>query len=117
VGRQVDIETNVEDRLFEAQIGIVWKRQVIDEIIDGKCVALHSSEVSVTNRALEETVRRLFPTVSGHFEKVLAHDTYRNAIVHAVLVDLNGNVDPARVLEEVLEHAQRMKAASAPGQG
>ena len=108
VGRLVDPEVTVEDRLFEAQIGTVWKRSVIDEIIDGKVLGLHSSEVVAPGKAVDEAVRVIWPQIEGHFQKVLDHEEYRRGIVHEALQHLKGNADPKAVMDSVMQYAREL---------
>lgn len=48
-------------RQFEAQIGTVWKREVIDEIIDGGIYGEPSEKVEASNTEIRDLVRARWP--------------------------------------------------------
>lgn len=108
VGRLIDTETAEEDRLFEAQVGVVWKRAVIDEIIDGQTFGLHSSEIVATEDVITVAVCEEWPSDGDHFRKVLSHADYEYGMVNAVMRRLNGNARPKDVHGLVRSHAEKL---------
>lgn len=46
---------------FEAQIGTVWKREVIDEVIDAALPAPRSNEIEASNVEIREHIRASWP--------------------------------------------------------
>lgn len=61
-------------REFEAQIGTVWSRSVIDEIIEAEVRGPLSDDQEVTNIELREFVRERWPAAEG--------DDYADAIIN-----------------------------------
>ncbi|RIJ66173.1 hypothetical protein D1604_09625 [Brevundimonas sp. LPMIX5] len=51
---------------FEAQIGTVWKSEVIDEIIDAAVQAPHSSAVEASNVEIRDLIRMEWPCDGEH---------------------------------------------------
>ncbi len=115
VGRIVDNEVSKEDRFFEAQIGTVWKRLVIDEIIDGQVPALHSSLVGAPPKAVDQAVREKWPDDPAYFLKILAVSEYRSGMTQVALEHLNGNADPRLVYEAVIAYARELDSQAKPG--
>lgn len=112
VGRLIDEQVPEDDRLFEAQIGTVWKRQVIDEIIDAELPGQHSGAIGASSKAIEQAVLDRWPQDPTYFEKVLAIADFRWEMVGIVLTHLNGNANPADVNNAVLAHAQNLQAVN-----
>lgn len=110
VGRMVDKDVPKEDRFFEAQIGTVWKRSVIDEIIDAQVEALHSSKVGEPEKVIRSAVEASWPQTPDYFKKVLALEQFRSGMFHSAMERLNGNADPALVLEAIVAYAQNLES-------
>lgn len=113
VGRVLDPTSSSEDRMFEAQIGTVWKREVLDEIIDANVPALHSSQVGVGPTAIESAVKAQWPNEAGYHMKVLERAEFRSGISHSILKHLNGNADPNLVAQAVVAHATLLASNTA----
>jgi hypothetical protein len=112
VGRVVDPASSSEDRMFEAQIGTVWKREVLDEIIDANVPALHSSQVGVGPSIIEEAVRAKWPRDPDYHMKVLQRTEFQSGVAQVILEHLNGNADPSPVVELAVEHAKRLASST-----
>jgi len=116
VGRINNPEATAEDKLFEAQLGTVWKRAVIDEIIDAEVLGLHSSEIGASEEQINEAIKAVWPQVDGYFQKVLDHQQFGWAMVHAALKHLNGNGNPNDVLNLVMQYARNLRVETKPAQ-
>ncbi len=109
VGRLFDEKTPKEDRLFEAQIGTVWKRAVIDEIIDAKVLGMHSASIGGLQKDIEGVIKEEWPVEPRYYEDVIANEDYQWGMTHAVMEKLNGNANPCDVRDLVIAHANKLR--------
>jgi hypothetical protein len=116
VGRLPNPDATTEGRLFEAQIGQVWKRQVIDEIIDARQVALHSSDIGVGSSRIASAVIKKWSGVEGYHLKVLAMPDSGWLMTGVVMEHLNGNANLQDVYTAVLAHARSLRDEGAENQ-
>jgi hypothetical protein len=68
VGRLAPSEAKGSDALFEAQLGTVWKTEVIDQIIDAGKRGPHADAIHVSPAALELALSRAWPREKGDDE-------------------------------------------------
>lgn len=100
----------------DPQIGTVWHASVIDEIIDGRCHEHLAADVEVTNEALEAAVAESLRTCSKkgleNINNAQLHS--RRYVQHEVLKRIAGRANPQRVLEVVVDMAQRYDGPLVP---
>jgi hypothetical protein len=91
---------------FEAQIGTIWQRCVIDEIIDQGVVAPHSSQLMALPAEVKTTIEVEWPDNEDYAPMILGDNSYSKIFTHHVAQKLNGRADPDKVEEMVLEFAK-----------
>jgi len=103
---------------FEAQIGTIWQRAVIDEIIEANVVAPHSSQVVANSSEINSAISSSWPAkgardnkrvrgVKGDYaSNILGGGHFLNHFTYAVMDKLNGRANPENVREIILEFAQ-----------
>jgi hypothetical protein len=93
---------------LEAQIGVVWHRSVIDEIIDAKIQAPHSNDMQASTDTINTLLKDKFRTCLK--ETMLAildpqkHPMYY--VRNYVMEQINGRADPRAVLEQTVNCAK-----------
>lgn len=92
----------------DPQIGIVWHRLVIDEIIDGKCFERLPCEIELSSRELSAAAKGAFETMSREgLENVKNPEMPSRFYVRNRLMEqISGRASPERALEAVLEAAE-----------
>ena len=100
----------------DPQIGIVWHRSVIDEIILGQKFEKLSSEIEVSNGELSESVLRILSSCSRKgLENINNYKTpSRYYVCRQVMKDVDGHVSHERALDAVLENAKHYNGPLAP---
>lgn len=94
---------------FEAQLGTVWKRSVIDEIIDGAIFGPVSEEITVSQSTVLQTIEALWPKTESYAEAILDEKSYFiNIFTHSVMKSINGRANPDKVSELVRLHAHKL---------
>lgn len=106
VGRLPDPETKAEDRLFEAQIGTVWKASVIDEIIAGGMFDVRSEEMVAGSKEIHAAIVAEWPGDGLHYDRVLNIEGVAWNTTHAVMGVLKGRANPYVVCEAVIAFAK-----------
>ncbi|SEI89471.1 hypothetical protein [Frateuria terrea] len=103
----------------DPQIGTVWHASVIDEIIDGRCHEHLAAEIELTNSALEAAVVESLRTCSREGLENLNNPQMRSRfyVQHEVLKRISGRAKPQRVLDAVVDMAQRYKGPLVPDEG
>lgn len=113
VGRLIDPDTKEEDRLFEAQIGTVWKAAVIDEIIEGSLFDVRSDDMIAGPSEVQAAIAANWPDDGKHHDRVLNIEGVDWRTAHGVLQALNGNANPIEVRKQVIEFAKTIQAQQA----
>ena len=93
---------------LEAQIGKVWKRKVIDEIIDSKIYDFLSEELILSNSDIEKIIKKKWPTEDKEYStKLLDEKTaYRYIFMHLIMKEINGRANKDNVLNLILKYAK-----------
>jgi hypothetical protein len=113
VGRLIDPGTKDEDRLFEAQIGTVWKASVIDEIIEGNLFDVRSDDMMAGPDEVLAAIAANWPDDGMHHDRVMKLEGVDWWTAHVVLKALNGNANPIEVRKKVIEFAEAEQAQQA----
>lgn len=94
---------------FEAQIGKVWKRKVIDEIIVNKIYDFLPNELILTDAVVEQTIQEEWPVENDDYENMLLDEkaSYKYYFLNLVMNKINGRANKNEVLSLILEVAQR----------
>lgn len=95
---------------FEAQIGKVWKRKVIDEIIDAKIYDFLSEELILPNSDIRKIIEEEWPKENTKYAQELLDDktSYKYIFMHSVMRKINGRANKDNVLELILEYANKL---------
>lgn len=95
---------------LEAQIGKVWKREVIDEIIDNKISDFSSEELILSSSYIQQAIKEEWPKENQNYANELLDDktSYRYYFLHSVMLTINGRANKDKVLELILEHAKKL---------
>lgn len=113
VGRLIDPDTKEEDRLFEAQIGTVWKASVIDEIIEGKLFDIRSDDMVAGPNEIQDAIISSWPDDGKHHDRVMNIVGVDFCTTDIILRALNGNANPIEVRKKVIEFAKAKQAQQA----
>ncbi|GAB2877697.1 hypothetical protein GCM10027093_11250 [Paraburkholderia jirisanensis] len=92
---------------FEAQIGTVWQRHVVDEIIDRNLRAPLSESILATNVEIEAAIEDSWKTDSDFVQRLTEGAAPLDLFVQIVMRRLEGRADPAEIRLTVLEKARR----------
>jgi len=92
---------------FEAQLGKVWKRKVIDEIIDGRIFDFLPEELILSDADILQAIDDNWPeTNSDYANMVLDKKTsYRHIFLQSVMKEINGRANKDDVLSLILNAA------------
>ncbi|RXJ84964.1 hypothetical protein CRU90_03135 [Arcobacter cloacae] len=96
---------------LEAQIGKVWKRKIIDEIIDNKILDFLSEELILSNSCIKQTINEEWPKENEGYANELLNDktSYRYYFLNLIMSKINGRANKEKVLELILEYAETLK--------
>lgn len=92
----------------DPQIGTVWHRSVIDEIIDGKCFERLPAEIELSRQELEAAAKEVIPPISlAGLENIKNPDMPSRFYTRRRLMEhINGRASPERALEAILAVAE-----------
>lgn len=96
------------DSLFEAQIGRVWRRSVIDSIIDMKLTQTASEFLGSSIATIAHAINEEWPKeLDGFSQKLLNPDAhYLDSFLYSVMKRLNGLASPTEVSKQILDEAK-----------
>lgn len=94
---------------FEAQVGKVWKRKVIDEIIAHKTPDFLPDELILIEADIERVIREEWPAKNHDYENMLLDEnaSYRYYFLDSVMKKINGRANKHEVLDLILGLARR----------
>lgn len=94
---------------LEAQIGKVWKRKIIDEIIDNKIYDYLPDELILLNSEVEQVIIKEWPKKNDDYASMLLDDkaSYKYYFLNSVMKNINGRANKDEVLKIILEFAQK----------
>lgn len=96
---------------FEAQLGVVWKRDLVDEIIDGRICAKSTEEIEATPAEVCDVINDLWPLDTvDYWSKILEGKNYLDIFTIQVLEKLAGRADPDYVKDEVVTFARAKRS-------
>ncbi|WP_156026219.1 hypothetical protein [Xanthobacter sp. 91] len=90
----------IGDDLFEAQVGIIWDKKVINDIIDGKKYGISTKIIELDPDKIRETVSEIYPTGADHM-KYINGEPALDFLIHDIMVKLNGRANPSEVGAEI----------------
>lgn len=91
---------------FEAQIGTIWQRSVVDEIIESGVFGPHSSEIIATQDEVLSAIQHSWPATENYAAMILGSGDYSYYFTDTVMKSLNGRANPEDVRAQVLEFAR-----------
>ncbi|WP_297364798.1 hypothetical protein [Acidiferrobacter sp.] len=91
---------------FEAQIGTIWQRSIVDEIIEGGVFGLHSSRIIATQDEVLSAIQHSWPATENYAAMILGSGDYSYYFTDTVMKSLNGRANPEDVRAQVLEFAR-----------
>jgi hypothetical protein len=89
---------------FEAQIGTVWGRGVIDEIINGGLEGAVSQDLPLAIDEVRQTIQTMWPNSPDFLAMIRATPSTAGGFAGTVLDKLQSRVDPETVLKEIHAH-------------
>lgn len=92
---------------FEAQIGTVWRRAIIDEIIDSGTSAPHSTELEASPQEIREFVQAHWPTSDDYADAVMNGGRPTSWMSYDLAQKMNGRASFNDIEKMVREEAQR----------
>ena len=94
---------------FEAQLGCVWKKSVIDEVIDGAEYGLISDNIMLPNSEILEHIEAQWPETENYAESILDENChYIGYFVNSIMEAVNGRANPDDVRNLVKEYARKL---------
>lgn len=113
IGRPVHILHGVYvgrigDSEFEAQVGVVWKKEIVDEIIDDeqKAISTHGIECPIPD--IEKKIELLWPSGADP-DMYLDEKPALGYLTFSVMEALDGRCNPDDVVSKIKLFAQRKK--------
>jgi len=93
---------------LEAQIGKVWKRKIIDEIIEDKIHDFLPDELVLLNSDIEQTIKEEWPKENKNYANMILDEkaSYKYYFLNSVMKKINGRADKDKVLNIILELAK-----------
>ena len=97
---------------LEAQIGKVWKRKIIDEIIDSKINDFLPEELILADSDIKQAIEEQWPKENENYGNMLLDEkaSYKYYFLHSVMKKINGRASKKEVLELILEFAKKKLA-------
>lgn len=94
---------------FEAQIGYVWQRTVIDEIIDCKESGHISEEIELPKVDITNCIKNNWSDAENYAKSILDENChYIDYFVNHIMALLNGRANPSNIKELVKEYASQL---------
>lgn len=95
---------------LEAQIGKVWKRKVIDEIIDDKIYDYLSEELILPKSDIRKVIEEEWSKENKEYANELLDEktSYRYLFMHLIMNKINGRANKDEVLDLILEYANKL---------
>jgi hypothetical protein len=95
---------------LEAQIGKVWKRKVIDEIIDNKIYDFLPEELILLDSDIKQTIKEEWPKENKDYPSMLLNEkaSYKYIFLNSIMKKINGRANKDDVLELILEYANKL---------
>ena len=85
----------------------VWKKSVIDEVIDSAIHGPISDETMLPDTVVLECIKKQWPEEANYAESILDENChYISYFVHSVMSALNGRANPDEVRNLVKMHAK-----------
>jgi hypothetical protein len=91
---------------FEAQIGTVWQRRVVDEIIEKRIFAPLSSQLEASVAEIREALDNNWPPTADYATSILGKGRYADAFTYHLMELLGGRINPNKMRELILEYAR-----------
>lgn len=99
---------------FEAQLGRVWKRSVIDEVIDAGEFGPISDEIMLPELNILDCIQSKWPETEGYAKSILDPSChYIGYFVHSIMSEINGRANPDDVRDLVETHAKSLTGVDA----
>lgn len=99
---------------FEAQLGIVWKRSVIDETIDHEEFGPASDEICLLESEVSRCIEDNWPDTENYAESVLDENChYKAYFVNSIMASLHGRANPDDVRALVVKYARKLLSGDA----
>ncbi|CAA6805394.1 MAG: Unknown protein [uncultured Sulfurovum sp.] len=95
---------------FEAQVGKVWKRKIIDEIIDNKMYDFLPEELVLLSSDIKKIIEEEWPTENQEYTKQVLDEktSYKYMFMHSIMEKINGRANKDDVLALILEYAETL---------
>ncbi len=99
---------------FEAQIGIIWRRELVDEIIDNRVYAPLSQDLILSNKEISIAIEKIWSTdLKFSPEKILESEPHLFQFCKVVMKEIEGRAYPDDVKEIIIGIAKNKKYISA----
>ena len=87
----------------------MWKRKIIDEIIDNKIYDYLPDELILLNSEIEQAIIEEWPKENDDYATMLLDDkaSYRYSFLHSVMKNINSRANKDNVLKTILEFARK----------
>ncbi len=101
----------IGDSEFEAQVGVVWKKEIIDEIIDDGRPAISTWKIECPLSDVEKKIEQSWPKEADP-DMYLDEKPALSYLIFHVMEALDGRCDPYYVADKIKAFAELKKAGS-----
>jgi len=92
-----ELDFDQDDELFRAQLGRVWRTEVIDEIIDANKGAPHPDFITVPQSAVDRALADAWPREKSKDVRHLRLPAVRSNVVNDAIVALEANIEVSEI--------------------
>lgn len=87
---------------FEAQIGVVWKRNVIEEILESKIKAPKNENLLMPYGKLKKIIADETPMTEDYIQMIERDESTAWGLVHSIMEKIDGAANPEDVFSEII---------------
>lgn len=98
----------IGDSEFEAQVGVVWRKEIIDEIIDDGMPAPSTHEVELSPSRVQLVIEAEYPK-GANPDTYIEEKPGLDYLVYHVMEKIEGRANPLKVREGIIKLAKSLK--------
>lgn len=99
------------DSEFEAQVGVVWKKEMVDEIIDDGRPAISTHEIECSSSDIEEKIKQSWPSEADP-DMYLEEKPALGYLTFHIMESLDGRCNPYDVADRIKIFAKKKKTTT-----
>jgi hypothetical protein len=94
---------------FEAQIGTVWERRLVDEICDYDITPAHSEDLELPSNQVRRIIEAEWPGPDYAAEVLAPGSFVARYFASSMMEKIDGGADPENVLRQIMEYAKTLE--------